>query len=547
METNPLYVNFGLGLNTKDAPKNLKDGECSIAQDCNFDKEGSIRSRFWKETHLSFTSPPTVIFPYNNLFVSLLNGDTYDGSTLIESALTSDYVRGAFSCVEYNNILYFVSRSDQQDIQKRYDKTNLHNIGNTGPAAAPTVADEGSAGNPDGTYNYKYTYVDSNGKESSASPVSADISVTTNRINVTVVASTDSKVSSINIYRLGGTLSAWYQVVSGEANTDHTYIDDIADSALSTLFDADGNDPPPNLQYITEHFERIVGSRTGTNPNSTWFTREYEPEYWGDGTDNQYLLGGIDENTGILSWGRVIVYFKRGQIYVLEGTDPASWFRRRSNSSKGNIAPYAIDFWKLPIFCAYDGLHTFDGDLESKFSEKVNPFFSGDHKDHLVDAVGAVFDDKYYFSCDGETLVYDLLYDRFYTYNFEMTAISNDKVNHILYAGVGNNVVKLEQDSNDNSESVDFQIKSKAYPLNEIVNVYGQLLRYYMNINTNGEDVTFNIYIDETLVQSDTINTTSMTQVEDTIDDTYGMYAEFEFTYSGTKQIEIETPITINA
>jgi hypothetical protein len=26
----------------------------------------------------------------------------------------------------------------------------------------------------------------------------------------------------------------------------------------------------------------------------------------------------------------------------------------------------------------------------------------------------------------------------------------------------------------------------------------------------------------------------------------YGMYAEFEFTYSGTKQIEIDMPIVIN-
>lgn len=543
MSKKPFYVNYGLGLNTKDNPKKLKDGECSIAQDCNFDEGGSIRSRFWNLTYLEYDYVPKTIFPYNDLFVCLENGDIYDGETL----LVSEYGPGPFSCAEYNDVLYFVTRSATQFLQKRYDKTNVQNMGNDGPAAAPTVADAAVAGNPDGTYQYKYTYVDSNGKESSASPVSDEVTVVTNKVNVGIIESSDSKISSINIYRLGGSLTAWYLLAEGEDNDTATYVDNIADSTLVTLFDADNNDAPSNIEFITEHFQRLTGSKTGDYPHGIFWTVEFEPEYWGSGTDFQYLLGGYDPNTGLLSFNRVVVFFKKGSIYVLEGTDPSTWYKRRSNSSVGNISPYCIDVWKLPIFASYDGLYTFNGDLANKFSEKVNPFFNGDHKDHLTTAVGKVFNNKYYFSCDGETLVYDLLYDRFYTYDFEATAFAHDDVNNFLYGGVGNNVVKLEQKANDSLDTVNFQIKSKAYPLHEIEGQNGELYRYIVNINTKKEDVSFKVYIDKVLKQTITLNTSSMQKVEGTfgvIDS--GAYAEFEFVYSGTKQIQIDMPVVIN-
>ena len=97
--------------------------------------------------HLNFDSPPKTIFPYSNLIIHLENGGLYNGATLIGSG----YGSRPFSCVEYNNIWHGVNK----DNQLRYDGTNVHAMGNAAPDAAPTVADEGSAGNPNGTYYYK--------------------------------------------------------------------------------------------------------------------------------------------------------------------------------------------------------------------------------------------------------------------------------------------------------------------------------------------------------------------------------------------------------
>lgn len=422
-------------------------------------------------------------------------------------------------------------------------------MGITAPAAKPTVADEGSAGNPDGTYNYVYTYADNQGTESSASPASDDVIVVANKINVDVLESNNPRVTHINIYRNGGTLDDWYYVDQID-NSSQTFTDNIADSDLATLYDADNNDPPPDLYHLIEHYERGIGVRTDQDPNSIWWTEEYEMEYWG--ASSQYLLGGNDEITGLLSWGRLIPVWKKHEIYVMEGVDPSSWHKRRANSRKGNIAPAALDFWKMPIFCSYDGLYFFDGDTSIPFSNTIETFFTKDtNKNKLPDAVGIVHDNKYYFGLSDVTLVYDLLFKKFYTYDFGVTALCYDHINNFLYGGVDSNVVKLEQNNNPDSENVNFKIKSKAYKLNETDGLIGELKNYVIDINTRNENVTFNIYVDNTLKQSLTLNNNSGNNISRltgnfNAPDMKGTYAEFEFAYTGTKQIQIDMPLTIN-
>ncbi|GAG59158.1 unnamed protein product, partial [marine sediment metagenome] len=161
-------------------------------------------------------------------------------------------------------------------------------------------------------------------------------------------------------------------------------------------------------------------------------------------------------------------------------------------------------------------------------------------------AVGRVFDNKYYFSTSDDTLVFDLLYDRFYTLDFGLTALCYDHINNFLFGGHDNDVVKLEQDINQDSESCNFQLKSKAYALSEIEGKLGEIQDYLIQINTEGQDVSFKIYVDETLKQTITLNTDSMERITGSFGTWQGMYAEFELTYSGTKRIQLDMPIIIN-
>ncbi len=822
-------IHFHLGLNTKVVPRFLKDGECSIAQDCYFDEYGNIFSRKFKINHLVYDRKICSIFPYSDkLFVNA------DGALYLDNTyLGSGYGSTPFNHVEYNGVLYAANRLKKI----RFNGSEVHNIGNSAPTLKP-IANAGAAGNPNGTYYYKYRYEDLYSKESNSSPLSESITVTSDQISVLISPSSNEKISYINIYRNknggtdyyyvdrvlnetaktstslshvdvdytvpeiyfktyykddiiyaacgaggvatytrdadgvltyvdvddqggvyydvfhdgsflyvaagslgiltysvdasgnltyidadvqgGGDYRAVYKYgnfiyaacdtnnriyvytvdgsgnltyknsqftgnpkgvfadqsfvyvstssdllvyeVDSEANftykdgdslgfvpgdvwhdgtflflacgtdglysysvdqngqmslldTDdqggtyrdvwsdgnfiycargtsglstytvdesgvlthidaddqgniyygvfgdgtyiytarytsglssykvgYTYTDNIADSDLSTLITDNVNDPPPdNLYYITEHYERLIGARTELYPNSIWYTKEFEPEYWGDGTSQQYLLGDTEYSTGIISWGRYVVYFKEKDIYIMEGTDPATWYRRRSDASKGNISPYCLAFWKLPIFCSYDGLYFFDANIEINFSDKVESFFEGEN---LKNAVGYVYNNKYYFSYNNQTLVYDLLNKIFYTYNFGMTAMAKDS--GVFYAGVGDNIVKIDQDLNDDSESIDFKLKSRAIELNTDGQT-GYLKDYTLDINTKSEDVTFNVYIDDSLKQTITLNTDSMTTLFRNFNSHLkGRYAEFEFVYSGTQKIEINPPLCLN-
>ena len=532
-------VNLHRGLNTNTSPKRIEDGECQIAQDVDYDTDGSVFSRKFKTTYLSYDHPPIHIYPYADLIVQLNNGTLYDGNTLLGSA------NGAtpFNSLEYDDIWYGMNGTKQL----RYNGTTLDVMGMDEPDTAATLAD-GGAGDLDGSYYYKYTYIDDNGKESNYSPVSAVIAVEDKEIDVTVVGSGSSKANYIALYRIGGTLTDYYLVSATITDENGTYEDSSADGDLVTLADAGNNDEPPSLVYFTEHYQRGVGVRDGTYPNSIWWSKEYQMEYWGNSTDYQYLLGGDDPCTGVLAWGQNVIVFKQGEIYVMEGVNPLKWHRRRANVRVGNIAPYSIDFWKLPIFCSYLGLYSFNSYTVKEISRKIRPWFADTQRQgELTGAVGQVFDGEYYFGLDSDTLVYDNEKDIFYTYNFGLGALHYDKNNGILYGGVGNNVVKLQQTDNDSSETVNFQVKSKAYPLAEIESQLGDLQNYIIQLDTRGNDVSFKVYIDEVLKQTITLNTDNLTRVRGNFTGSLcGSYVEFELVYSGTDRIQIDLPLIIN-
>ena len=474
-----------------------------------------------------------------DLVVKDSNGDTIASQTGYTSAQETDITFGDYTIAS----LTFTGATAALVITNiEFLGGGLQDMGVTSPLVAPTLAESGTG--LTGTYYYKYTYIDENGKESQASAVKS-IEVTDKGISVTVVASTQTKVVNIKIYRLVDTL---YKSCSDYVlkNAAGAYVDTKADGDLTLTYHDGTHYVPPDAYFLFEHYERLLALRTATYPNGIWFSEEYEPEYFGStSTGNQYLLGNNNALTGGLSWGRYVIVWKKNEIYVMEGTDPASWHRRRSNAQVGNIAPYAITFWRLPLFCHYTGLYSFDGEKEQKLSDKINAWFS-DNKASLPDAVACVYNNKLYFSISTETLILDLLHERFYTWNFGLGAITYDEENDDLYGGYSKYLVKLEQTTNTDSETVSFDIKSKKFALNDVEGLYGDLRNYELFINTESNDVSFLIYLDGSLAQTITLNTSSMERVIGSFQPLKGKYVEFEFTYSGTDQIEIQCPIMIN-
>jgi len=399
-------------------------------------------------------------------------------------------------------------------------------------------------GELDGEYYYKYSYVDSNGKESGLSDASDAINLKEEKASVVVTASSVSKVSYINLYRLGGTLTDWYYVTQ-VANTTQTIVDNDNDDDLVTLAEDDVNDAPPTgLSFLTEHYERLIGAKDTSYLNSIQFTKEYEPEYWGNALSQQYLISNKDACTGLLSWGRYVIFTKKNKVYVCEGSDPTTWHIRRSDSCYGNLSPWALQFYKAPIILTYAGLAFFDGNIDVSFSDKVVDWFK-ENKDYLSTANGTIFDNKYYLAISNKVLVYDFILKIFYEYDLSLSEIAYNYLDNKLYAGHGNNLVTLENDTG--SETVNFKVRSKAYPLHDVPGYPGNLRDFIINIHSYNQTVTLNVYIDEVLKDSIELSSKKLTRLRRKFDASLkGNFAEFELVYSGTKQIEIQSPIVVN-
>ena len=97
--TFPIF--FHKGLNTTNAAHLLEDGECQIAQDCDFDKEGNVYSRRFKVVETAYTGTIGLIYPFNDIIVNEGN-NVYDGSALIG---TTQWTNKGYS-LEYNDIWF---------------------------------------------------------------------------------------------------------------------------------------------------------------------------------------------------------------------------------------------------------------------------------------------------------------------------------------------------------------------------------------------------------------------------------------------------------
>jgi hypothetical protein len=197
----------------------------------------------------------------------------------------------------------------------------------------------------------------------------------------------------------------------------------------------------------------------------------------------------------------------------------------------------------------------FDGIRDVHISDKVDRVFREDvDKDYLENAVGIVYNDKYYFSytpkgqtVNTKTLVLDYETKSITTYDYGIisAATADDGT---LYGGATDGYVyKLEQTTNDDDETYSVQWKSGKLPLGSRPGEIGALRNVHLWTDTQGVNLTVNFYVDDSLVRTATVNTTS-----ESLSDlwmpmgTIGRWVEVEFTASGTDEITIYPHLWFN-
>lgn len=150
---------------------------------------------------------------------------------------------------------------------------------------APVPAASVTAGNPNGSYTYKVTYVSRFGHESNAGPASPAVTVSSKQIDLTEIpVSPDEQTVARRIYRTVASGTVYLLLTTIYDNSTTTYTDNTADGSLSQIqpptagsFSND-NSPPPKAGIVRVWKRTVFLAGDPQNPDTLYFSTDDEPE-----------------------------------------------------------------------------------------------------------------------------------------------------------------------------------------------------------------------------------------------------------------------------
>lgn len=289
--------------------------------------------------------------------------------------------------------------------QKSSDGITWHNLGIAKFSLAPSIGTP-TVGNLTGTYQYCFTYYNiADGTESAPSEYSNEITVVSKNIPVIVTASTDSQVTNIKLYRLGGNLTAM-SLVATISNTTQTYIDSLVDTAIpgDILTSQNAGQAPVGLQYLTKSNAMLFGAVS----DKLYFSEVAFVNNWSP----YYFIDYDEPITGLGATQNGLLVFTEYSTYLVTGTTPETLSSYLLSSSQGCIKHKSIKFIaNTLIWLSHDGLCASTGtDIQVITRPKLG-------KVTLVSPKSAaVYDDVYYLAYENYILCADFRFGlAFYT------------------------------------------------------------------------------------------------------------------------------------
>lgn len=314
------------------------------------------------------------------------------GGTSIKTGLTT----GAdMHFTDFGNRCYMCN--DEDGLFKfGVNDTDVRTVGITAPAAKPTGTAGGSGGSLGvGDYKFCYTYVDEDGYESNASPVSdAIILASGEKVTLTIVNSSDAKIVSKNIYRTALAGAIYYYDGEVADNTTTTYESSGADIALGTQVASNHDTAPTSPQNLVKRDNRIYLGDDAYLCISALSDIEYFPAAWFIRTPDRRKIIGLVEQA------RNLVVFTEDMISVLTGTDEDNFQFRKSYAGDGCIATRSIqNISNYIIFLSFNGLMAFNGSEIAEIDPKLSKYIRDNINYAAADtSCSCYYDDKYILS-----------------------------------------------------------------------------------------------------------------------------------------------------
>ena len=304
----------------------------------------------------------------------------------------------------------------------------IRSMGITPPAAAPTGTSPAGGSLGTGDYKVCYTYVDEDGYESNASPVSDAISCTADdKITLAIVISSDAKVTKRNIYRTSVGGAIYYFDKEVDNNTAITVDLTQADSTLGTEVATNHTAPETTCHLITKRRNKLYLAYNDYLYPSHTSDVEYFPPLWRIRTGNSQKIMGLLEQLTALPVAT------EDSIERLVGTDEDNFEFKNSYSTEGCIAIRSyVNCDNLLVYLGFNGINYFDGVTSGIFSESVNKYIrdniNGTYR-HL--SCAAYWDNKYMLcypkgtnTVPSETIWIDLKNKTYGVYDFAFSCFS---------------------------------------------------------------------------------------------------------------------------
>ena len=365
---------------------------------------GAIRVIFADRYYKNTTSAKTLIIAYDTFLKK--GSDSLGTFSNIKTGLTAAL---RWNSLTFKDLWYGCNGTDSPQV---YDGTTVETMGVPVPTA-PTLADSGVAGNPNGAYLYKVTYEIDSYQEGSASVASASITVTSKKITVTIPVSANTRVTARNIYRTVASGAVYNFVARVANNTDTTYTDNIADGSLDTTITAPTDyGVPPAFQFMCLHKSRIFGLKIAANQARVYYSDIRAGTSYPDvfPAANFFDVKKDDGEVGTAinedNFGQLVVQKPSAVIKVNTDTDDPVGWSGFSNvlSVNGCIAPWSVA--KTHVGVIYltryaenkKRLMVWNGQNSEPIFEELEPILSAILSTRLNDIVACYYNGSYYFS-----------------------------------------------------------------------------------------------------------------------------------------------------
>ena len=301
----------------------------------------------------------------------------YEDEISIYSSLTSSAYMSSMLYNAFNDVTEDVFCINGTD-RKRIEGGAVYEWGIAAPSTAPSLS-AGELTGLSGTYKAIYTYCRKSGStivcESNPSPeVGAGVLLSNQSLDITWVASSDSQVTHVRVYRTlldGETYYHDQDIAIGSTTVDTN----TADGSLGGEAATDHNRPPLGVYVAGPNFN---GTCFIVKDNLLYFCLPKQPEYW---PTLYYIEVSPPQFPGqcLVFYNGQPYYITKNEIYQISGTGQATFFPFKMNAITGAQGPQAaVAVQGKGIFhVGSDGLYLFSGTEDRKLTQSnFDPLFS---------------------------------------------------------------------------------------------------------------------------------------------------------------------------